>query len=262
MKTRILTAVLAAAIFLPVVIIGNTPFIILVYIMASIALHELMRMKKINVFSFPGLLIFLFLWLLLIPQNLMLDVVGMNFSKIESALIVVMLLLSYTVISKNNFTFDDAGFTILSTLYVGVGFYYLIETRMVGLSYIFFALFVIWATDTGAYFIGKALGKNKLWPEISPNKTIEGSIGGIISAIVVGIVFQLIVPIHSSIAIVVVFTIIISIFGQMGDLVESALKRHYSVKDSGHILPGHGGILDRFDSLIFVLPILHFLQFI
>ena len=262
MKTRIVTAILAAAIFLPLVIVGNTPFVLLVYLLGSIALKELLRMKKIKVLSIPGLISFIFLWVLLIPQSLLLDNVGTNFSKIEAALIVVMLMLIYTVISKNEFTFDDAGFIILSTLYVGVGFFYFIEARMAGLSYVFFALFVIWATDSGAYFVGRAFGKRKLWPEISPNKTIAGFVGGVLSALVVGFVFQVFSPLHPSMIVVLLVTIVTSLFGQMGDLVESALKRHYIVKDSGHLLPGHGGILDRFDSLLFVLPILHFLQFI
>lgn len=262
MKTRILTAIIAAAIFLPLVIIGKTPFIILVYLLGTIALKELLRMRKIKIVSIPGLIGFVFLWVLLIPHSFLINNVGTSFSKIESALIVVMLLLIYTVISKNEFTFDDAGFIILSTLYVGAGFYYFIETRIAGLSYVFYALFVIWATDSGAYFVGRAFGKRKLWPEISPNKTIAGFVGGILSALLVGIIFQISSPLHSSFLIVMFVTVVISLFGQMGDLVESALKRHYLVKDSGHILPGHGGILDRFDSLLFVLPILHFLQFI
>lgn len=262
MKTRVITAILAAAIFLPLVIIGKTPFVVLVFLLATIAFQELLRMKKIKTLSLPGIIGFIFLWILLVPQSLVIETVGTNFSKIEAALIFLMLLLSYTVISKNEFSFDDAGFMILSTLYVGVGFYYLIETRVSGLSYIFYALFVIWATDSGAYFVGRAFGKRKLWPEISPNKTIAGFVGGVLSALLVGCVFQIVSPIHHSITILLFITVITSVFGQMGDLVESALKRHYIVKDSGHILPGHGGILDRFDSLLFVLPILHFLQFI
>lgn len=262
MRTRILTAIIAAAIFLPLVIIGKTPFIILVYLLGTIALKELLKMKKVQVLSIPGLIGFIFLWVLLIPSSFLMNSVGTNFSKIEVALIVVMLLLIYTVISKNEFTFDDAGFIILSTLYVGVGFYYLIETRMAGLSYVFFALFVIWATDSGAYFIGRAFGKRKLWPEISPNKTVAGFVGGVLSALLVGVIFQIVSPLHPSFLFVLVVTVVTSLFGQMGDLVESALKRHFAVKDSGHLLPGHGGILDRFDSLLFVLPILHFLQFI
>ena len=92
--------------------------------------------------------------------------------------------------TKNKFSFDDVAFSIMATLYVGMGFYYFIETREAGgIVYIFYSLFIIWATDSGAYFIGRALGNNKLSPEISPNKTIEGFIGGICCAVIVAMLF-------------------------------------------------------------------------
>lgn len=127
------------------------------------------------------------------------------------------------------------------------------------MSAIFFAAVIIWSTDSGAYFIGKSLGKRKLWPEISPNKTVEGFIGGIVTAVVLSLVFQAVTGFLPSYLLVMFITLLLSIFGQLGDLVESALKRHYHVKDSGTILPGHGGILDRFDSFLFVLPFLYLL---
>ena len=97
----------------------------------------------------------------------------MNLTKVEITLLAVLLFLSYTVVTKNRFTFDDVAFSLMSILYVGMGFYYFMETREAGLVYIFYSLFIIWATDSGAYFIGRALGKRKLWPEISPNKTVR-----------------------------------------------------------------------------------------
>lgn len=127
------------------------------------------------------------------------------------------------------------------------------------MSAIFFAAVIIWSTDSGAYFIGKSMGKRKLWPEISPNKTVEGFIGGIVTAVVLSFVFQAVTGFLPSYLLVMFITLLLSIFGQLGDLVESALKRHYDVKDSGTILPGHGGILDRFDSFLFVLPFLYLL---
>ncbi|MDQ0161767.1 phosphatidate cytidylyltransferase [Aeribacillus alveayuensis] len=259
MKTRIITAVIALALFIPIVVIGGTPFTILIYLMGSIGLFELLRMKKISILSVPGIVSILLLWVLLFPVRYIEILNDINISKVGTVFLAVMFFLTYTVMTKNKFTFDDVGFTIISTLYVGVGFYFFIETRILGLENIFFAMFLIWATDSGAYFIGKKFGKNKLWPEISPNKTIEGFFGGIASAVLVAFIFQEITHFVPSYFQLIIISIFVSIFGQIGDLVESALKRHYHVKDSGSILPGHGGILDRFDSLLFVLPILYFL---
>lgn len=258
MKQRIVTAVIAAAIFLPIVIYGGTPFIILTYLLASIGLFEILKMRKLNLFSVPGVISLILLWIFLLPNQFDNILESAKYTKVELALLAVLLFLTYTVATKNRFTFDHVAFSILATLYIGMGFYYFIETREAGLIYIFYSLFIIWATDSGAYFIGRALGKNKLWPEISPNKTVEGFIGGIFCAVIVAVFFGLFSEINAGMIQLLLITVLLSIFGQIGDLVESALKRHYEVKDSGHILPGHGGILDRFDSLLFVLPLLHF----
>jgi phosphatidate cytidylyltransferase len=257
MKQRILTGVIALILFIPFVIYGGLPFAIVVYLIASIGLYELLKMHKVSWYSGPGLMAFLLLWFILYPAT------DGNFSltvdTVQIILIFVLLLLGYTVLLKNKFTFDDVGFVLLATLYVGMGFFYFLATRNAndGLAYVIFALLLIWSTDTGAYFTGRSFGKNKLWPEISPNKTIEGAVGGIVLATMVGIVFHLIYQFPYSMFTIVLVSILVSVFGQIGDLVESAFKRHYNVKDSGRILPGHGGILDRFDSAIFVFPVLH-----
>ncbi|MBA2174077.1 phosphatidate cytidylyltransferase [Halobacillus locisalis] len=264
MKQRTITAVVAALIFIPIVFLGGTVFKLFVYVIASIALLELVRMKKISRYSVASGLGLLLMWALMFPYSDLEGYVDLTefITKSEITLLAVLILLSYTVLVKNRFTFDDAGFLLISVIYIGMGFNYLIETRSGGLEYLFFALFVVWATDTGAYVFGRAFGKHKLWPQISPKKTIEGSVGGIILACIVAVVFQLTAPLDHSMLIVLLVTILISIAGQIGDLVESAFKRHYAVKDSGKILPGHGGVLDRFDSLIFILPILHLINFI
>ncbi|HYK73357.1 MAG TPA: phosphatidate cytidylyltransferase [Pseudoneobacillus sp.] len=259
MKQRIITAIVAAAIFIPIVMYGGIPFIILTYLIASIGLFEILKMKRINLFSLPGYISLLLLWILLLPQQYLKVLTDIDYTKMELFFLVVLLFLTYTVVTKNKFTFEDVGFAVLGTLYVGLGFYYFIETRDAGLTYILYSLFIIWATDSGAYFIGKAIGKRKLWPEISPNKTVEGSLGGVISALVVAVLFIVFTDIDVSLFKLLVVTMILSVFGQIGDLVESALKRHFNVKDSGNLLPGHGGILDRFDSLLFVWPLLSFL---
>ncbi|RWZ60459.1 phosphatidate cytidylyltransferase [Halobacillus fulvus] len=265
MKQRTITAVVAALIFLPIVIFGGLLFKLFIYLIASIAFLELVRMKKISRYSVASGLGLLLVWALMFPVADLEQYFDVSelITKSEITLLAVLVLLSYTVLVKNRFTFDDAGFLLISAIYIGMGFHYLIETRVQGgLEYLFFALFIVWATDTGAYLFGRAFGKHKLWPQISPKKTIEGSIGGIVLACVVAFIFQWVAPLDHSLIIVLLVTVLISIAGQIGDLVESAFKRHYAVKDSGKILPGHGGVLDRFDSLIFILPILHLINFI
>ncbi|MFT9597122.1 phosphatidate cytidylyltransferase [Mesobacillus sp.] len=257
MKQRIITAVIAAAIFLPIVIFGGWPFIAMVYLIASVALYEALKMKQLKLFSVPGILSLLLLWIFLIPEQYSDFLNEFDYTKLELFFLGVLLFLTYTVITKNRFTFEDVAFSIMSTLYVGLGFYFFIETREASLDYVFYSLFIIWATDSGAYFIGRAFGKHKLWPDISPNKTTEGFWGGVASALVIAAMFSVFGDMKVPAVILLLATAFLSVFGQVGDLVESALKRHYNVKDSGNILPGHGGMLDRFDSLLFVWPLIH-----
>ncbi|MFZ4454185.1 phosphatidate cytidylyltransferase [Salibacterium aidingense] len=264
MKQRMITGVVGAIVLLSVVVIGGLVFTLAIAAVASIAMHELLKMKQIKTYSFMGLVSFLFMWILLVPEAWMDIPLLQHVSKVELFLMMILLLLALTVVTKNTFTFDEAGFVILSSVYIGYGFYHLLLTRNVeenGLVLVFLVLFIIWAADSGAFFVGKKWGKHKLWPEISPKKTVEGFAGGIIAAGVIGAVFHHFFPVFSSWMVLAGFIVVTSVFGQLGDLVESALKRHYAVKDSGKVLPGHGGILDRFDSLIFVLPVLHFLHF-
>lgn len=263
MKQRIITALVAFAFFIPLVIIGGKPFTVAIYLIATVGLYELLRMKGISLFSVEGFLTWLLLAILLLPEVRAKEVLlTFGYTKIELAFAIILLLLIHTVIVKNRYTFDHAAFSVLGALYVGIGFYYLIETRYYGIEYVAYALLVIWTTDSGAYFIGRKIGKRKLWPDISPNKTVEGFVGGIISAVIFAMIFQYYIPVAPSFYILVIVTIVASIIGQLGDLVESALKRHFNVKDSGKLLPGHGGILDRFDSLLFVLPLLHLLHIV
>ena len=121
-------------------------------------------------------------------------------------------------------------------------------------------ILLTWATDTGAYFFGRALGRHKLIPSVSPAKTVEGAIGGVVVAVVAAwlYVMFLLEPFAQLSMLpvgLVVFAIVISVVAQIGDLAESLFKRDAGVKDSSRLLPGHGGILDRFDSLLFVLPV-------
>jgi phosphatidate cytidylyltransferase len=113
--------------------------------------------------------------------------------------------------------------------------------------------FLLWTNDTGAYLVGISIGKHKLWERISPKKTWEGFFGGVILAMAIGYVISLFYP-ELNYILWMIMGLIVGVFGTMGDLVESAFKRSLDVKDSGSILPGHGGILDRFDAVLLATP--------
>jgi phosphatidate cytidylyltransferase len=149
---------------------------------------------------------------------------------------------------------------VLATTYVGMLTGSLIRLRHdfpEGWKLVFFLLLVVWLGDSGAYYVGKKFGKHKLSPRISPKKTIEGLAGGmttsIIAAIVIHFTFFRSFPLHHAI----IAGVLLSFAGVVGDLAESMWKRSADVKDSGTLLPGHGGFLDRFDSILFTAPILY-----
>ncbi|MFC3927886.1 phosphatidate cytidylyltransferase [Streptococcus caprae] len=260
MQKRIIFGAAALVVFLPFILIGGLPFQLLAAILAAIGVSEILKMKGLEIYSFEGVLAMLGAFVLTVPLELYLTFLPVDAS-FSAFGIVVFLVLAGTVVNSRAYNFDDAVFPIASALYVGIGFQNLVDARIAGIDKVLLALFIVWATDIGAYFIGSQFGKRKLLPQVSPNKTIEGSLGGILSAVVVSFIFMLVrksVYAPHSFVVMLILVAIFSVFAQFGDLVESALKRHYGVKDSGKVIPGHGGILDRFDSMIFVFPIMHF----
>ena len=150
-------------------------------------------------------------------------------------------------------------FNLLAVLYsvVLLSHLYLLRQLPRGIEWTFLTILLVWATDIGAYLIGRQFGRHLLAPQVSPKKTIEGSLGGLLLGSAVAIVFWYIVGGATWIT-YICLAVIIAISAQIGDLFESALKRSAGVKDSGKLIPGHGGILDRFDSLIFALPLVYY----
>jgi phosphatidate cytidylyltransferase len=131
-----------------------------------------------------------------------------------------------------------------------------------GYLWIFFLLAVIFASDTGAFYFGRLFGKHKLHETLSPGKTWEGAVGGVLSSIIIALCFLYLLrryslPLHEINICILTLVVVLSIVEQIGDLAESMLKRSYGVKDSGNILPGHGGLLDRIDGLLFAIPVLY-----
>jgi phosphatidate cytidylyltransferase len=150
----------------------------------------------------------------------------------------------------------------LGVLYISLFLSYLIllYNGQNGRAWIFFVLAVIWSTDSGAYVCGRAFGRHKLSPLVSPHKTVEGVIGGMVCSLLAACAGQTILVMGLSFSQAAALALVIAISGLAGDLCESALKRHYGIKDSGSILPGHGGMLDRIDSLLFAAPCAYYFK--
>ncbi|GAA0365324.1 phosphatidate cytidylyltransferase [Bacillus horti] len=260
MKQRIITGGIGGIGFIAILVIGGGWFATLISLLAIIGYIELLRMAKIKASSIPALLGQIMLILILTSAFVEPSSTFLEQYHLQVLVGVSLLLLTSIVFSKNAFTIEQAGLLFIGLIYIGYGFYFLIETRLeLGLQWTFFIILIIWCTDSGAYFTGRRFGKRKLWPTISPNKTIEGAIGGIIFALIVGLIFYWTTKLES-LSVLLLVSIIISIIGQLGDLAESAIKRHFHVKDSGRLLPGHGGVLDRFDSILFAFPMVYILQ--
>ena len=165
--------------------------------------------------------------------------------------------------------FNQWAWTVAGALYVGWMLSYWLELRGLedGRNWVYLAMLTTFANDTGAYFVGRARGKHKMAPAISPAKTREGAMGGLVGAVVGAVVIATVLKLISAelgdpFAFrywqIIVLGFVVGLVAQLGDLVESLLKRQMGVKESGNLLPGHGGVLDRFDSLIFVGAVVYY----
>ena len=259
LQKRTLFAVLALAIFLPVLFAGGLLLQIGIGLLAMLGVHELLHMKGLKTMTIEGTLTLLATFALTIPLENYLTFLPVD-GNVVAYSVLITIMLGTTVFSKN-YTIEDAAFPIAVSFYVGFGFNALLDARVAGFDKVLLALFIVWATDSAAYLTGVNFGKHKLAPRVSPNKTIEGSLGGILSAVLVTGIFMLVRPqVYApyNAFVFLILAVLFSIAGQLGDLVESSVKRHFGVKDSGKFIPGHGGVLDRFDSLLFVFPLMHF----
>ena len=253
---RIISAIIMIIVFVPLLITGGKPFAVLLSLLAILGLYELLHMRETKK-KFPFLMkVFAYILVLFFSLN---NFTSIDFTynidyRVMSFIIFVFLLPMVFINNSKKYNINDALFLIGSTLFIGLRFNLLIITRNYDILYIVYLLIITILTDTFALFTGRLIGKHKMAPIISPNKTYEGFIGGMIAGLVTAVVFYH-VAINPSLplAILVLITIALSVVGQLGDLVFSAIKRYYGEKDFSDLIPGHGGILDRFDSLIFVV---------
>jgi phosphatidate cytidylyltransferase len=149
--------------------------------------------------------------------------------------------------------------TSIAAIYLGLMLGQALALRLLsnGLWWFLFALLITWINDTAAYFVGVTLGRHKLWPRLSPKKTWEGTLGGWVAAGMLGGILALFTPLEPSFFVGALLGMVSGIFALLGDLSISMVKRQVGVKDSGHFFPGHGGMLDRIDSILFVLPFVY-----
>ena len=261
LKKRVITALWGLPLLVAVIGFGGElGFTILMVIIGLLAAFEFYRMVAVS--KVPSLTYLGLIWtaLFIISRNSkLLSILEPHFNL---ELLTPLLLTSVMIISliwlllrpQKEGVFTNWAWTIAGILYVGWLLSYLVALRGMdsGRNWVFFALFITFASDIAAFFIGRAWGKHRLAPHISPGKTWEGTIGGIFGAILVSLLFVIPSPLSLPLSYgqAILLGLLVSIFGQLGDLVESLLKRNTGVKESGKLIPGHGGILDRIDSVV------------
>lgn len=252
MKTRIISAIVAIALILPLVIIGGYPYIIGVSILSILAFKEMMDLKKSHkeipslmmLFSLVSLLI------LVLANNGFSISYGFTYQRI--LLIFLALILPVIFYKNDEYTTKDAFYLLGVTLFLGIVFNLFIVLRNRGLGQLIYVLCIPMITDIFALLGGMFFGKNKMCPKISPKKTWEGAFVGLLMGTMIGTILYVCLIGPFSLKIILV-SALLSAVGQMGDLVMSKIKRENDIKDFSNIMPGHGGILDRIDSIIFVM---------
>lgn len=254
MKIKVVSSIVLLLIFIPLLILGGLPFATLMAILAVASLYELLKTRRKVRKVAACIELFAYILVAFFTMNnfnsagafYMLDYRLMAF------LILVNLAPLVFVGDKDKYNLTDALFLIGATLFIGLTFNLLVLIRGYNISYIIYIFLITTVTDTFAFLTGKYIGRRKLSP-ISPNKTVEGLIGGTLMGSFVAIMYYIsAVSGYQNIGVVIFVTIFLSLLGQLGDLVFSFIKREFGKKDFSNIIPGHGGILDRLDSIIFV----------
>ena len=261
LKKRIISSLWIAALLIPAVWFGDPWYTILIALAGGVASLEFYKMVAGT--KVPPLTYFGLVWTLFFILSRNSDLLSLLKPHFDINLLTPLLLTSAIVIpliwflrrSQREGGFARWAWTIAGILYVGWLLSHLVALRGLddGRNWVFFVLFTTFASDTTAFFVGRAIGRHHLASHISPGKTWEGAIAGVVAAVIVSLVFIMPTPfsLHLSYGQAMPLALLVGIFGQLGDLVESLFKRSTGVKDSGKLIPGHGGILDRLDSVIF-----------
>jgi len=254
---RILVAVLSIPVLLGLSYWGKVPFLLFILLIGTFSFYEFAEMVKnkgINIHKLLGILA-----VVLLIANAYSQLIDFQLLVLSEILIIFLI----ELFRNKGSAIQNIGSTLVGLFYIGLFSSTIILIREIysdSLHYndgglLIISVFItLWVTDSAAYFLGSAFGKHKLFPRVSPNKSWEGAIAGFIFAMITMIVLQTFLLTFLNLTDAFVLGIIVGLFGQIGDLIESLIKRDAGVKDSSNIIPGHGGIFDRFDSLIFSSP--------
>jgi len=231
-------------------------FTILVAVFGLLAAFEFYRIvatKQVQPLTFLGLI-----WTLLFILSPHFDY-GVTTPLLLTSLVVISLIWLLRRGLREG-AFVSWAWTIAGVLYVGWLLSFLVALRGLdaGRYWVFLALFITFASDTTAYFIGRAWGKRRLAPRISPGKTWEGAVAGVLGAIIVSVAFVKLLGPSLDYGQAILLGLLVSVFGQFGDMVESLFKRNMGIKEAGKLFPGHGGVLDRIDSIVFASAVAYY----
>ena len=265
MKQRVISAVVAIIIVVPLLLLGGIPFAIGIGLLGAIALWELLRLRDkkkpypmvVKILSFICVELTIFSRL---EGNIIYN--GLSYLPIVASALALLIPSVFT--KKEEYSTKDALYLFGAVAFLGIVFNAIIaicntpiyvNNNVIAGQWLILYLFLIAAcTDSFAMIIGCLIGKHKLIPAVSPKKSVEGSIGGsVVGTIIASILYYNIVSNQLNILVLILMTLILTILGQLGDLFFSKIKRENKIKDFSNIMPGHGGILDRFDSLSFIV---------
>ena len=255
MKTRVISAIVALIIVIPIIIVGGKLYCFAVATIGLLGFWEFISVKEKEkklpiLMKMIGVIAFIFLVL----SNM--NEIGLDFYTDYKILTSIIFLVMIPIVfyNRNKYNIEDALFLFGVIFFLGLGFKYLINVRIYNLNYMIFLCLLTIFTDTFAYITGNLIGKHKLAPTVSPKKTWEGFIGGLVFGTFISTMFYYTAFEYTgNIFILILVVALLSTIGQLGDLVFSSTKRYYKIKDFGNIMPGHGGVLDRLDSIIFVV---------
>lgn len=279
MKTRILTGIVAIALLIPVLIFSDTVALpIMLALCSLIAVYEMLSCIKLRgslAFSLPCYLAAAaFPFLIYFLQGKFYDINLIRQVAMATLMIGALYFFAVLTFSHGKYKLSDVAVCFFTVFYILAGFNSILVLRLfeVGGKYVYLTAFICaWVTDTFAYFCGMLFGrggKHKLLPDVSPKKTVEGAVGGFVMATVITVLYGLFIGLFTSATpnypLLILAGVLMSLFSMVGDLVASLVKRHYGIKDYSRLLPGHGGVLDRFDSNLaaaYILIILYELPF-